>query len=258
MATPRQQALPALLEGLSHCKRLAARRRKKLVIAIDEFSDLSKYDGPAVEKAIRSEIQTHTHIGYIFSGSAQGVMLAMTQDSQRAFYRMGRIMELGPIDRSQYLRFILKWFKKGGYRLENVNLDLLFEAAEDVPYSVQRMCNILWERGRATGTITQEMVDQAPSVVARQDSAHFELMWQGATPAQKTLLIALSREPNAKPFSKEFQLTYGVGPSSSIKASLGSLVKKGILYQTPAGRYRFADTFMRYWILRLAELAPER
>ncbi|MBW1699678.1 MAG: hypothetical protein JRK26_23130 [Deltaproteobacteria bacterium] len=245
MAAPRQQALSALLEGLSHCHRLAQRKRKKLVIAVDEFSDLAKYDGQIVEKAIRSEIQTHTHIGYIFSGSEQSVMLSMTQDPQRAFYRTGRIMELGPIDRSQYLKFILKWFRKGGYRLEHVNLEPLFKSAEDVPYSVQRMCNILWETGRATETISQEMVDQAPFVVARQDSAHFELIWQGATPAQRTLLMALSLEPKAKPFSREFQLTYGVGPSSSIKASLDSLVKKGILYQTPAGRYRFADTFMR-------------
>lgn len=258
MAAPRQQALPALLEGLSHCERLAARRRKKLVIAIDEFSDLAKYDGQSVEKAIRSEIQTHAHIGYILSGSAQSVMLAMTQDPQRAFYRMGRIMELGPIDRSTYCKFILKWFKEGGYRLENVNLGLLFGAAEDVPYSVQRMCNILWEMGRATRTITQEMVNRAPFVLARQDSALFELIWQGATPTQKTLLMALAREQHAKPFSKEFQLAYGVGPSSSIKASLDSLVKKGILYQTPAGRYRFADTFMRYWVLRLAEVDPGR
>jgi len=257
MAAPRQQALSALLEGLSHCQRLAQRKRKKLVIAVDEFSDLAKYDGQIVEKAIRAEIQTHTHIGYIFSGSEQSVMLSMTQDPQRAFYRTGRIMELGPIDRSQYLKFILKWFRKGGYRLEHVNLEPLFKSAEDVPYSVQRMCNILWEMGRATETISQEMVDQAPFVVARQDSAHFELSWQGATPAQRTLLMALSLEPKAKPFSREFQLTYGVGPSSSIKASLDSLVKKGILYQTPAGRYRFADTFMRYWILRLRKMGSD-
>ena len=251
VAMPNQHALSALLEGLHYSEQLAAKKRKKLVISIDEFSDLAKYDGQTIEKAIRSEIQTHTHIGYILSGSAQTVMLAMTLDPQRAFYRMGRIMELGPIERSQYLKFILRWFKKGGYKLENVDFDPLFDAAEDVPYSVQRMCNILWEMGRPKRSINQKMIEQAPFVIAQQDSAHFELTWQGTTQSQKTLLMALAREQNAKPFSKEFQLTYGVGPSSSIKASLDSLVKKGVLYKTPAGRYKFADTFMRYWILNL-------
>ncbi len=251
MKLPRKHALPALLEALHYAEELASNKKRKLVIAMDEFSDLSKYDGQAVEKAIRSEIQTHSHTGYVFSGSVQSVMLAMTRDPQRAFYRMGRIMELGPIERPRYVEFIVKWFKKGGYRLENVDFDFLFDVAEDVPYSVQRMCNILWELARQTLTITRKELEQLPAIVAQQDSPHFELLWQGATQPQKALLMALARERDPRPFSREFQLTYGIGPSSSIKASLDSLAKKGILYRTPAGRYRFADTFMRYWILGL-------
>lgn len=253
MNVPRQDALPALLEGLHYSERLAAQKGRKLIIAVDEFSDLVKYDGQTIEKAIRSEIQTHSHIGYVFSGSAQSVMLAMTQDPQRAFYRMGRIMELGPIDRTEYRNFILAWFRKGRYQVKKVDFEFLFDAAEDVPYSIQRMCSVLWEEGRSSGTVTQAMVEQIPLIVARQDSAHFELTWQTATQTQKILLMALGKDPNAKPFSRAFQLTYGIGPSSSIKASLNSLVKKGILYRTSAGRYKFADTFMRYWILALTQ-----
>ena len=62
------------------------------------------------------------------------------------------------------------------------------------------------------------------------------------------LLIGFGQEPDAMPFSKDFQMRHGIGPSSSIKASLDSLLKKGILYKTLEGRYRFADRFMPYWI----------
>jgi hypothetical protein len=62
------------------------------------------------------------------------------------------------------------------------------------------------------------------------------------------LLIALSKDQTAKPFSKDFQLKHGIGPSSSIKASLDSLVKKGILFKTLQGRYHFGDRFMPSWI----------
>jgi len=61
-------------------------------------------------------------------------------------------------------------------------------------------------------------------------------------------LIALSQDQTAKPFSKNFQLTHGIGPSSSIKASLDSLQKKEILYKTLQGGYQFTDGFMPYWI----------
>ena len=67
-------------------------------------------------------------------------------------------------------------------------------------------------------------------------------------PKPKKLLMALSADHDPKPFSKDFQLTYGIGPSSSIKASLDSLVKKGILYKTIEGKYQFSDTFMPCWI----------
>ncbi|HBF42589.1 MAG TPA: hypothetical protein DDW42_02950 [Desulfobacteraceae bacterium] len=63
----------------------------------------------------------------------------------------------------------------------------------------------------------------------------------------------MSKDPGAKPFSREFQLTHGIGPSSSIKGSLDSLTKKGIFYKTKKGSYQFSDTFMRYWISYLRE-----
>jgi len=95
LAVAEKDALSALLEGLRHTEKLAAKKKKKLVIIIDEFSDLDKFNGQTIEKALRSEIQKQTHIGYIFSGSEQSTMLAMARDRTRAFYKLGRIMELG-------------------------------------------------------------------------------------------------------------------------------------------------------------------
>ena len=51
-----------------------------------------------------------------------------------------------------------------------------------------------------------------------------------------------------KTVSKDFQLKHGIGPSSSIKASLDSLLKKGILFKTLQGSYHFTDGFTPYWI----------
>jgi len=251
IAVDHKEALPALLEGMHQAERLAKREGKKLAIAIDEFSDLPKYDGHTLEKAMRSEIQQHSHIGYIFSGSEQSVMLAMSSDRERAFYKLGRLMELQSIERDTYADFIYGWLKKGKYKFKRKDLEKIFESGEDVPYNIQRMCHTMWELARESHEITSSMIAELPFIISQQDSPHFELLWQSASQQQKTLLIALSEEPHAKPFSKEFQLRYTIGPSSSIKASLDSLVKKGILYRTRQGTYQFSDTFMRYWIRHL-------
>ena len=49
-------------------------------------------------------------------------MLSMTRDRKRAFYKLGRIMALGPIDREPYRDFIYTWFQKGAYRVEPLSL----------------------------------------------------------------------------------------------------------------------------------------
>lgn len=248
LAAGEKDALAALVEGMAHAQELAARKEKRVVVIMDEFSDIAKYNGLTVEKAMRSEIQKHNRIGYIFSGSEQSVMLAMVQDSTRAFYKMGRIMKLGPIGRQAYHRFILAWLKQGAYRVTADEIQRIFEIGEDVPYNIQRLCHALWESALESKTVDTALIEHLPVIIARQDSPHYEMLWQTATQVQKALLFALADDPEAKPFSKDFQLRHGIGPSSSIKASLDSLVKKGIVYRTLEGRYRYVDRFMPFWI----------
>jgi hypothetical protein len=138
--------------------------------------------------------------------------------------------------------------KKAGLTINDDNLQRLFEIGNDVPYNIQRLCNIMWDRARETKKINAVLVEKLPVIIARQDSPHYEMLWRSASQPQKILLIALSKDQAAKPFSREFQLKHGIGPSSSIKASLDSLVKKGILFKTLQGSYQFGDSFMPYWI----------
>jgi hypothetical protein len=248
LSVSEKEALSALVEGMAHAEMLAIKKNKNLVVIIDEFSDIEKYNGRTVEKALRSEIQKQAHIGYIFSGSEQSVMLSMMQDSKRAFYKLGRIMKLGPIKRQEYTQFILSWLKKGGYKVSSETLTSIFDIGDDVPYNIQRLCNTMWEAALESKTIDPELIEKLPVIIARQDSTHYEMLWQTATQSQKALLIALADNPDALPFSKDFQMHYGIGPSSSIKASLVSLIKKGIVYRTFKGQYKLVDRFMPFWI----------
>ena len=248
VAVAEKEALSALMEAVAHIGELAAKKKKKTVIIIDEFSDIEKYDGGTVEKALRSEIQKQSHIAYIFSGSEESVMLDMVQDRKRAFYKLGRLMRLGPIRRESYIDFISGWLAKGGFRITTEEIVCILDIGEDVPYNIQRLCHTMWEAALEAKTIDSALVERLPVIIARQDSAHYEMLWQSATQAQKTLLIALAEDPEALPFSKEFQMKHGIGPSSSIKASFVSLIKKGIVCRSMEGQYRFVDRFMPYWI----------
>jgi hypothetical protein len=247
------EAIPTMIEAMRHAEDLAGKKGRKLVVIIDEFSDLVKYNGETLEKAMRSEIQQHQHVGYILSGSEESVMLSLTRDRKRAFYKLGRIMELGPIEREIYTDFLMEWFQKGSFPVSRRDIERILVLGGDVPYNIQRLCHVLWDLSGESGEGTPVTIEDLPKIIAGQDSPHFEMLWHSVSSQQKALLDALSREPDAKPFSREFQLAYGIGPSSSIKASLESLTKKGILQRTKGGAYQFSDIFMRHWVLALGE-----
>lgn len=248
LSTTGKNAMEALIEGLAHADALAARKKKTLAIIIDEFSDIEKYNGGTVEKAMRSEIQKHQHTSYIFSGSEQSVMLSMVQDRKRAFFKMGRIMSLQPIKIPIYEKFILGWFKKGRYKISLEAVKRIIELGGNVTYNIQRLCHVAWETTIESKKIDLSVVDTLPLLIAKQDAPHYETMWQTISPIQKRLLIALIKDPETPPFSKNFQFRHKIGPSSSINASLASLMKKGVLYKTTQGNFQFVDLFMPYWI----------
>jgi hypothetical protein len=127
-------------------------------------------------------------------------------------------------------------------------MERIFVIGSDVPYNIQRLCSVMCDNAMGRKTIKPALIENLPVIIARQDSAHYEMLWRSASQPQRILLIALSKDQTAKPFSKDFQLKHGIGPSSSIKASLDSLVKKGILFKTLQGSYRYVDGFMPYWI----------
>ena len=157
-------------------------------------------------------------------------------------------MGLGPIERKSYTDFIMNWLNKGGYTADRNYLKKLFYLGNDIPHNIQRLCHNMWENAHENKVITPDLIDRLPMIIAQQDSPHYELLWRSVSQQQKKLLMALSADDDPKPFSKDFQLGYGIGPSSSIKASLDSLVKKGVLYKTTKGKFEFSDTFMPCWI----------
>jgi len=254
LAVEEKDAIGALIEGLARAEALAARKKKNLTIIIDEFSDIEKYNGGTVEKALRAETQKHQHISYIFAGSETSVMLSMVQDKHRAFYKMGRIMELAPIKPETYETFIHGWFEQGGYAISLECVRNIIRLGQGVTYNVQRLCHTAWETAVESKTIDDALIETLPLTIVKQDAPHYESLWRTITPGQKVLLIALAQDPDTPPFSKTFQLRHHIGPASSINASLSSLVKKGVLIKKgPKAAYQFSDLFFPFWIAAIAK-----
>jgi hypothetical protein len=112
---------------------------------IDEFQRVIELGGQRTEAQLRSAIQQHTRVGYVFAGSSTRLLTAMTMNHDRPFYRLGKVMTVGPVPRQDFAKFITKKLNRSGFRIADPSVvDSLLALAEDVPYNVQYLANSCW------------------------------------------------------------------------------------------------------------------
>ena len=87
-------------------------QKYKLVIAFDEFQEIANYTEDGFEKRLRSFIQQHSNICYIFSGSQQHLITEMFNSNNRAFYKLAESFHLDKIETKHYIPWIQNLFNR--------------------------------------------------------------------------------------------------------------------------------------------------
>ena len=93
--------------------RLAEARRRKVVVALDEFQAIGGFNGGSVEHALRAAVQHQRDVGYVFAGSEPSLMERMLRP-KRPFYKAGPVMRLEKIPADEFAAFIDARFTRSG------------------------------------------------------------------------------------------------------------------------------------------------
>src|SRR5882672_8678927 len=130
--------------------RLAETRRRKVVVALDEFQAIAGFNGGSVEHALRAAVQHQRDVGYVFAGSEPTLMERML-GQKRPFYKAGPVMRLEKIPAAEFAAFIDVRFARSGMRGEEGLGAAVVELAGNLPYDVQRLAHETWDEVRARG-----------------------------------------------------------------------------------------------------------
>ncbi len=230
--------------------RIAAARRQRMAIALDEFQAVESFDGESVEQALRAAVQDQRSVGYVFSGSEPSLMERML-GSRRPFYKAGPVMRLEKIDPKIFADFIDDRFASSGLRVEPGLGEAIVDLAANVPYDVQRLAHEAWDDARAQ---RRKMVglDDLHQTLARllsEQSAVFEESWQRLTLGQRAVLRALVIESGHSLMSEGVRVRHRLPNASSVQSALAALVKQDIIMKV-GPRYVVSDSLYREWVAR--------
>ena len=230
--------------------RIAADRKRPVVVALDEFQAVAEFNGGSVEHALRAAAQHQRQVGYVFAGSEPSLMERMI-GPRRPFYKAGPVMRLQKIPPDVFAAFIEKRFAKSGLRPEQGLGVAIVDLAGNLPYDVQRLAHETWDDVRATGA-RKVTLDDLHATLARllaEQDTMFEAVWQRLTLAQRAALRAVVLQNGRELLSSDTRARHRLGGASSVQASLAALTKQDLMLKEDQG-YVVVDSLLREWVAR--------
>ena len=231
--------------------KIAAARKRKLAIALDEFQAIASFNGGSVEHALRAAVQHQREAGYVFSGSEPALMERMLGRS-RPFYKAGPVMRLQKIPADRFAEFVEAKFKSSGIKPAPGLGSAVVELAGNLPYDVQRLAHEMWDDVRAAGRKTAG-VDDLHETLKRLLGEHetlFESVWQRLTLTQRATLRAAVIQEGRELLSADVRARYRLSGASTVQAALAALVREDILAREKT-HYVVVDSLLREWIARI-------
>jgi hypothetical protein len=231
--------------------RLAEARKRKVVVALDEFQAIAGFNGGSVEHAMRAAVQHQRDVGYVFAGSEPSLMERMI-GPRRPFYKAGPVMRLSKIPAEEFAAFIEMRFGKSGIRAEPGLGAAVVELAGNLPYDVQRLAHETWDDVRAGGgrRATLDDLHNALRRLLAEQQTMFEALWQRLTLPQRAVLRAVVLQDGRELLSADVRERHRLGGASTVQAALGALLRDDVIARDDA-RYVVVDSLLKEWVARM-------
>lgn len=233
----------ALTEVLDLPQRLLS-RGKRAVVVLDEFQEVGGLlPENRFERVMRSVIQRHTNVSYVFLGSRYHMLRRMFTDHNRPFYKSALTILLDKPPFEESVSFVVSRFLSGGVTIAPSQAERLVARVENIPYYIQQLgfevyC-LVTDLGRKD--VSGEDVDQAYRHLAGFNRDQYEQLMLTFSVAQKKLLIALSNE-QTREFDEAYRRRHALGAPSTVNSAKRKLIEDGHLEQLPIG-CTIADPF---------------
>jgi hypothetical protein len=239
-----EPTVPEIQDILDIPEEVARKRGKRIVVMFDEFQEISSLDGVVLLKAMRSRMQTHKHVSYIYAGSKKHLLLSIFEEKEGAFFKSARSMELGPIPHADFERFLIDKFSAAGGRLDEEFASGILAACGANTYYAQQIAFELFNISLRP-KMPVDLESAITAALAHQSPA-FQFLWDSMkSPTQRTYLLAVAKEGRSTP-RHSLVTEYNLKSLSHIQRAVAQLDARGI-----TERGEIVDPMFVQWLKRL-------
>lgn len=224
-------------------------KNKRAVIVMDEFQEVADLlPKDQFERIMRSVIQGHGNVSYIFLGSRYHMLRRMFSDRNRPFYKSAIVMMIDKPPFTESVDFVVSRFESAGFSISRDVAELLVMKIDNIPYYIQQLgfevFRIVDDAGRRN--VIKDDVQAALGLLSGFNKDQYEQQMLTFSIAQKKLLLALAQE-RTREFDDAYRLRYKLGASSTVNSTKKKLMEDGHI-ECSDGKYCVADPFFARYL----------
>ena len=223
-------------------------QKQKLVIAFDEFQEVANYTEDGFEKRLRSFIQQHSNICYIFSGSQQHLITEMFNSNKRAFYKLAESFPLDKIETKHYIPWVQNLFAKQKVNLSAEVIEKIANKFENHPMYIQNFLFHLWERP-VKKEFSNEILNEVENAIIEKRSLEHTVLWETLSINQKKTLKLIMLNNGSNLFNADSLKSVNLKTGSLVTKALSSLMRKEVIVKN--GRYFIQDVIFKRWLQKI-------
>lgn len=221
---------------------------RPVVIAIDEFQQITRYPEKNVEAILRSHIQRMGNATFIFAGSERHILQEMFISSKRPFYNSAELMHLGPIPEETYAEFAHHLFSEHRRVIDRESIRKVFRLFDGNTFYMQRTMNGAFASTPEGGDCTDDTIVKTIHVMLASNEVMYREILSNVNVSSRQTLYALAADRMVcSPMSGAFLKRHGLSSASVVQNALKTLTRAGFISRSEQGYY-LTDPLLRIFI----------
>ena len=243
-----QSEKTSYMDVLNLPERIAAEKKIKLVVCIDEFQAIGRFrDSLLFQQRLRANWQTHQNVVYILYGSKRTMLSNLFENQDMPFYKFGDLFYMQKIAAKHFSNFIIRSFTKTGKKITGKYAAMVLNLMENHSFYVQQFAHILWNN--TNDLVNQEIFDETIINIIDRNSLLFETIYGNLSISQIRVLKMIIEDKNRQYTKAENLTKYKLGSSSNVIQAFKALENKEVIDRFE-GYPQFLDPVFKLWLMK--------